>query len=68
MNVSFKRKLYTRGSSYETTIPIQMLFSIDISQKHDVIFEFDKKNNKWYIHFEQALTKDSTVKKSRGKR
>lgn len=49
MGIKFKRKLYARGGSYETTIPVQMLFSIDSSKKHDVIFEFDSKSNRWYL-------------------
>ena len=53
MAVSFKRKLYGRGGSYETTIPIQMLFSLDLSKKYDVVFEFDAKLNKWVVDFER---------------
>lgn len=49
MAVVFKRKLYTRGSSYETTIPIQMLFALDLQKKHNVIFEFDSHSNRWLI-------------------
>ena len=45
-----KRKLYKRGSSYETTIPMPLLFALDKSKKHNVIFKFDK--NRWYVEFE----------------
>jgi hypothetical protein len=62
MNVRFKRKLYTRGSSYETTIPIQMLFSSDLSKKQDVIFEYDKKNEKWTIQIEERISKNTKKK------
>jgi hypothetical protein len=53
MTVRFKRKLYARGGSFETTVPIQLLFSLDISKKFDVIFEYDDKSKKWVISFEE---------------
>jgi hypothetical protein len=62
MTVSLKRKLYTRGSSFETTIPIQLLFSLDLKKKHNVIFEFDKKNNRWYVVFEEDAHKSAKAK------
>jgi hypothetical protein len=49
-----KRKLYKRGSSFETTIPMPILFSIDTSKKQNVVFKLDTKQNKWYIEFEEA--------------
>lgn len=52
MEITFKRKLYRRGSSYETTIPMPMLFSIDLESKNNVIFKLDKKTNRWYVEFE----------------
>jgi hypothetical protein len=52
MPVRFKRKLYSRGGSYETTIPIQLLFSLDLSKKHEVVFEYDVKSQRWQISFE----------------
>jgi hypothetical protein len=57
MAVSLKRKLYSRGGSFETTIPIQMLFSLDLKKKHNVIFEYDKETNRWYVHFEEEKEK-----------
>jgi len=53
----FKRKLYTRGSSYETTIPKPLLFALDTEKKHDVIFVFDTELNKWVLEFEERETK-----------
>ena len=47
-----KRKLYKRGSSFETTIPMPLLFAIDKSKKHIVVFKFDDSKHKWYIEFE----------------
>ena len=51
---TIKRKLYRRGSSFETTIPMPLLFAIDKAKKHNVIFRFDSKLNKWYVEFEEA--------------
>ena len=53
-----KRKLYGRGSSYETTIPMPLLFALDKSKKHNVLFKFDSKTNKWYLEFEEVITKN----------
>lgn len=50
--MELKRKLYRRGSSFETTIPMPLLFSLDMKKKHNVLFKFDKKSNRWYIEFE----------------
>ena len=50
----FKRKLYKRGSSYETTIPMPLLFSLDPTKKYSVIFNYDSKTNLWYISFEEV--------------
>ncbi|MFC1728280.1 hypothetical protein ACFLZ7_02335 [Nanoarchaeota archaeon] len=49
-----KRKLYKRGSSFETTIPMPLLFALDKSKKHNVLFKFDQKTQKWYVEFEEA--------------
>ncbi len=49
-----RRKLYKRGSSYETTIPMPMLFSFDLSKKHDVVFCFDPKKNIWLVRVEES--------------
>ncbi len=54
MAVEFRRKLYRRGSSFETTIPMPLLFAIDKSKKHNVVFSYDPSSNKWYIKFERA--------------
>ncbi|MBW3019900.1 hypothetical protein KY334_01270 [Candidatus Woesearchaeota archaeon] len=54
MTTKIKRKLYKRGSSYETTIPMPLLFAIDKKKKHNVIFNYDPKNNRWFIEFEES--------------
>jgi hypothetical protein len=52
--MEFRRKLYKRGSSFETTIPMPLLFSVDPKTKNEVIFKFDKKQNRWYIEIEEG--------------
>jgi hypothetical protein len=55
-----KRKLYKRGSSFETTIPMPLLFALDKSKKHNVLFNFDKHTNRWYVEFaEQEVNPNS---------
>ena len=54
MPAEFRRKLYTRGCSHETTIPMPMLFSFDLeNEKHDVVFKFDPKTKRWYVEVER---------------
>ena len=50
--MEFRRKLYKRGSSIETTIPKPILFALDLGKKQDVVFKYDSKTNRWYIEFE----------------
>ncbi|HJO02139.1 MAG TPA: hypothetical protein QF458_04425, partial [Candidatus Woesearchaeota archaeon] len=57
MPTEFKRKLYKRGSSFETTIPMPLLFALDKDKKYNVIFLFDADTNKWYIKFEPIENK-----------
>lgn len=54
MAVSLKRKLYPRGGSYETTIPLQLLLGVDLSKRNNVLFEYDPKTNRWYVRFERS--------------
>jgi bifunctional DNA-binding transcriptional regulator/antitoxin component of YhaV-PrlF toxin-antitoxin module len=51
--VEFRRKLYTRGSSYETTIPKPLLFALDMGKKQDVCFVYDEEQKRWYVEFEE---------------
>ncbi len=53
MPAEFRRKLYRRGSSFETTIPMPLLFALDLTKRHHVIYSFDVAANKWYIKFEE---------------
>ncbi len=52
--VEIKRKLYKRGSSFEITIPMPLLFSVDKSQKNEVVFKFDEIKKKWFVEVEPA--------------
>ena len=52
MTTEIIRKLYKRGSSFETTIPMPLLFAIDKTKKQNVIFKYDPPTNRWYIEFE----------------
>ena len=54
MTTEIKRKLYKRGSSYETTIPMPLLFAVDKSKKNNVCFKFEPETNRWYVEFEEA--------------
>ncbi len=55
--MEFKRKLYTRGGSYETTIPMPLLFSIDKEKKHHVIFRYDSEQDRWYIQIQEEKSR-----------
>ena len=52
--MEFRRKIYRRGSSFETTIPMPLLFALDMKKKHNIVFKFNQKENRWYIEFEEA--------------
>ncbi len=54
MTTTLKRKLYKRGSSYETTIPMPLLFALDKTKKQSVLFKLDVQTMRWYIEFEEA--------------
>jgi len=51
--VEIRRKLYKRGSSFETTLPMPLLFAIDKSKEYSVVFSFDEETQRWYIEFEE---------------
>lgn len=58
MATEFRRKMYKRGSSYETTIPMPLLFALEKNKKYNVVFSFDLIHNKWYIKFEEIRFKN----------
>jgi hypothetical protein len=61
MAVSLKRKLYSRGGSFETTVPMQLLFALDLNKRHDVVFEFDKKTGRWFVDFVENKNDDASM-------
>jgi len=61
-----ERKLYTRGNSFETTIPKPIMFSLDLEKKHKVIFIYDNEHKRWYLDFE-PLTSNSAAEKKEDK-
>ncbi len=50
--MKIKRKIYKRGSSFETTIPAPLLFELDDKKKYFITFNYDKSRGKWYLDFE----------------
>ena len=57
--MEFRRKLYTRGSSFETTIPMPLLFDLDKKKKYEIVFVFECELNKWFIRIEENKKNDS---------
>ena len=57
MPIEIKRKLYTRGSSFETTIPMPLLFKLNMDKKHNVVFKYDPQKDRWYLEFEETKKK-----------
>ena len=31
-----------------------LLFALDIKKKHNIVFKFNQKENRWYLDFEEA--------------
>jgi len=48
-----RRKIYTRGSSFETTLPRPLLFKLDSDKRYYIIFSYDTEKDRWYIGFEE---------------
>ena len=59
MATKLRRRLYKRGSSFETTIPMPILFALDKKKKHDVVFNYDPKSQRWYIEFDKRQQSNS---------
>lgn len=62
--MEFRRRLYTRGSSYETTIPLPLLFSIKKERKYDVVFEYDPESARWFLKIEEQKEKQKEEQKA----
>jgi hypothetical protein len=57
----FRRKLYKRGSSFETTVPMPLLFALDMKRKYNVVYSFDPEANKWFIKFEETKSLEEKI-------
>lgn len=57
MALELRRKLYKRGSSFETTIPKPLLFALDLTQPQYVVFSYDPSLNKWFVKFQKRESK-----------
>jgi hypothetical protein len=64
--MELRRKLYTRGSSYETTIPHPLLFSINKEKKYDVIFEYDSDSGRWFLRIEEQKANKNEPPRPKG--
>lgn len=51
--MEFRRRLYSRGSSHETTIPKPLLFEMEEGKKYDVVFSYDRERGEWRIRIEK---------------
>jgi hypothetical protein len=61
----FRRRLYSRGGSHETTIPKPLLFALDPSKRHDVLFEYDSEKKEWKLSFEEREEKKLQPKRQK---
>ena len=52
---SLQRRIYRRGDSFETTIPMPLLFGLDPSRKYYAVFRYDK--GEWYLEFKEIKEK-----------
>lgn len=55
--MKFRRKIYKRGSSFETTLPMPILFALDDKKRYYAVFKYDAKTKRWYIEFEDIKKK-----------
>jgi len=63
--VEFRRKLYRRGSSWETTIPMPLLFALDLAKKQIVVFRYLPATQQWVVDFVPADRTTATKGKKR---
>jgi hypothetical protein len=53
LTAEIRRNLYKRGSSFETTIPMPLLFGTDPDKKYNVVFKYNELNHRWYVEIEE---------------
>ncbi len=66
--MELKRRLYSRGSSYETTIPKPILFPLDLRRKHLVRFSYDPERKRWYLDFEPLPARNAPPRRGMKKK
>ncbi len=64
----FRRKIYRRGSSFETTIPMPLLFNLDLSRKNEAVFRMDREKGRWYVDFEEEEQNKKPAGKAKRKK
>ena len=57
--MEFRRRLYRRGSSFETTVPMPLLLTLDDQKRYDVVFVFDPEKQVWQVRFEERQDGDA---------
>ncbi|MBW3015442.1 hypothetical protein KY330_03405 [Candidatus Woesearchaeota archaeon] len=56
--MKFFTKLWKRSQkSFATTIPHVVLFKLDESKEHEVVWEFDSNSGKWTVDFKEIEKK-----------
>lgn len=68
MAVRLRRKIYSRGGSHETTIPLQLLLGLNLNESNEAIFEYDPKTARWYVRFEKSGTSERDTSKNSSNR
>ncbi len=48
------RSVYRRGTSYETTIPREMMVGLDPDRQLTARFRFESKTKRWYLEVDHA--------------
>lgn len=66
--MEFRRRLYKRGSSFETTIPMPLLLTLNDAEQKDVVFAYDPEKQAWYIQFQPREEKDTLQERSKTKK
>ncbi len=56
--MEFRRRLYRRGSSFETTIPMPLLLTLNNAEQQDIVFSYDPEKQAWYVQFQPREEKD----------
>jgi hypothetical protein len=61
VTMEFRRRIYRRGSSFETTIPMPLLLTLDPDKRYDCCFTFDPEKQAWQVRFEERREHEVAV-------